>query len=105
MNAWSPHELGRLVFRYGGAPIGSFMKTGTDVVQSSVAHALFMDQTHDNPSLVEKRSLFDCLPTAALVAMTCSATGSNRGFDELIPHHVSFTFPLKNNQNHSRTTK
>ena len=41
-------ELGRLVHRYGGRPIGSFGPLDYQWVTPVGAHALFMDMTHDN---------------------------------------------------------
>ncbi|KAF6018830.1 AGL [Bugula neritina] len=87
----SMSDLGRMVHRYGGKPVGSFVQPSVQVLAPSVAHALFMDATHDNESITAKqygRTINDSLPLAAAVAMSCCAVGSNRGFDEFIPHHI-----------------
>lgn len=83
------HELGRFIHRFGGGdPVGSFEKI-TQIAQNSfLSRTIIFDMTHDNESPMQKRSVFDYLPSAALVAMSCSAIGSARGYDELVPHHI-----------------
>lgn len=109
MQAWSTGELSRLVHRHGGRPIGSFEldETSGDAknslngaangttkreiirrIRQTPIHALFMDCTHDNEVPAQKRDARDTLPTAALVNMCASATGSVMGFDEVYPKLV-----------------
>lgn len=104
-----------MVYKYGGSPVASFFQPKCQILKPSVAHALFMDATHDNESVVkvgtnirtslvcivhtsslrmvlsafQKRTAEDSVSLAAFVAMASCATGSNRGYDELVPHHVS----------------
>ena len=54
-------------------------------LNGSLPHALFYDLTHDNESLLDKRSAEDALSTGALVAFSYCAIGSVKGFDDLYP--------------------
>ncbi|CAF1175151.1 unnamed protein product, partial [Adineta ricciae] len=87
--AFNPYELGEMISTISQSnPIGSFIQLNVLPLKSRKSSYLFYDQTHDNPSLIERRSVEDLLPRSACVTMTNSSIGSNRGYDELIPHYI-----------------
>lgn len=87
--AGSPHDLSGWLRKNNTRPIGSFFQIPFRPLNTSLVHDILYDQTHDNPSIVEKRSAYDVLPNAALVAMASCAIGSSRGYDEVVPQQIS----------------
>ena len=87
--AFDPHELSEIASSCSeGDPIGSFIQPSIRPLTSSKPYSWLYDQTHDNPSQIQRRSVEDALPRSAVVAMSNCSTGSTRGYDELVPQHI-----------------
>lgn len=70
----------------------------------SKPHAFLMDCTHDNESPLSKRTAQDALPTGALVGISASAIGSNRGFDDLYPKLLDVVSEERHYETYTDTT-
>ena len=93
MHADDSWDLGRLIHRYSGIPVGSvctaLRKVGNvNSCLRSLPQAMFVDCTHDNETPAESRTAEDSLSTAALVAMTHCGLGSVHGYDILRPRRI-----------------
>ena len=53
LNAHDAHDQGRLIHRFGGKPVGSFVQPRLRPLLKTTAHAILFDQTHDNKSPLE----------------------------------------------------
>ena len=84
----TPHALGGLLYTFGGKSIGSLFHRKTLPSLGDTPLAIFYDVTHDNPTVIDKHSVFDVVPITALISMAACPTGSCRGYDELVPHMV-----------------
>jgi glycogen debranching enzyme len=71
-----------------GDAIGSFVQGKVSELKACKPYSWFYDQTHDNPCQIERRSVEDVLPRSSIVTMSICSNGSNRGYDELVPHHI-----------------
>uniref|UniRef100_A0A665URJ1 Glycogen debranching enzyme n=1 Tax=Echeneis naucrates TaxID=173247 RepID=A0A665URJ1_ECHNA len=82
-------DLGRCLSWFGREPVGAFVQPSLRPLVPDVAHTMLMDISPNNINLIQRCSVYDFLPNSTLVSMACCATGSVRGYDELLPHHIS----------------
>ena len=90
LNAPDPHEEGRLIYLYGGETVGAFMHpSAVKPLVPVIAHALFMDVTHDNPSpfqVHEENLLSISHCRSNMIVKTCWSIYLNKFFGERVLH-------------------
>ncbi|XP_037601329.1 glycogen debranching enzyme isoform X4 [Cebus imitator] len=80
--------------RYGNKPedcpyLWAHMKKYTEIT-ATYFQGVRLDNCHSTPlHVAEHRSAYDALPSTTIVSMACCASGSTRGYDELVPHQIS----------------
>ncbi|KHJ44242.1 hypothetical protein D918_05594 [Trichuris suis] len=86
-----PHELASLLKRYGGKPVGSFLRAPLPLLLPSSVPIFVFDMALDDESPLKTRTPVDVLPTATLLAATRRPYGSCRGIDELVSDKIDAT--------------
>uniref|UniRef100_A0A5S6QS88 4-alpha-glucanotransferase n=1 Tax=Trichuris muris TaxID=70415 RepID=A0A5S6QS88_TRIMR len=84
----TPYEIGSLIRRFGGKPIGSFVQPPLSLLSPSDIPIMLFDMTLDDESPVRTRTPLDILPTASLLAAAGHPYGSCRGIDELVLNKI-----------------
>uniref|UniRef100_A0A8P4KHV3 Glycogen debranching enzyme n=1 Tax=Dicentrarchus labrax TaxID=13489 RepID=A0A8P4KHV3_DICLA len=82
-------EQGDWLSWFGREPVGAFVQPSLRPLIPAFAHTMFMDISPNNHSPIQACSVYDFLPSSVLVSMACCATGSTRGYDELLPYQIS----------------
>ncbi|XP_040922154.1 glycogen debranching enzyme-like isoform X2 [Toxotes jaculatrix] len=88
VGAADSQEEGRWLSWFGREPVGAFFQPSLQPLVPAVAHTMFVDISPNNHRPTQEFSVYDFLPNSTLVSMACCATGSTRGYDELLPYQV-----------------
>ncbi|KNC47552.1 uncharacterized protein AMSG_02577 [Thecamonas trahens ATCC 50062] len=94
LHVTSPRALADFLYTYSGArlPVAALSRELAGVPPHVPRHkpgAIVYEATHDNPAVAELFPIEHALGLAALIGLTASDTGSNWGYDWLVPHHLN----------------
>ncbi|XP_029943441.1 glycogen debranching enzyme-like, partial [Salarias fasciatus] len=74
---------------FGKEPIGAFVQPSLRPLTPAAAHSMFKDIIPDYSRPMKDCSVYNIMVDSTLGSMACCATGSTRGYDELLLHQDS----------------
>ncbi|CAN9506545.1 unnamed protein product [Ophioblennius macclurei] len=73
---------------FGKEPIGAFVQPTLRPMTPAAAHSMFKDISPNYYRPIKDYSVYNIMVDATMVSMACCATGSTRGYDELLLHRA-----------------